>query len=277
MTRIALVVNRNLAPAVEAVEAISIWGSSHGCELFDVGSRTEADALGRPDLIVALGGDGTILRAVHYFEESLAPVLGIKFGRLGFLSGAHGEDAVEAVAYAVSPDAFKERRALLDVKICTEGKESAQTFLALNEVVVGRTYGARVVATSLDINGHNLYTLRGDGLIVSTATGSTAYALSAGGPVVSPGYDGMVVVPLASHTLIGRAIVTAPSDTVTVTLPETGRSAVSIAIDGYDVTEGLGSISSIEVNISRQNVELIKRDNRLFYDTVASEFFGSDA
>lgn len=223
-------------------------------------------------MIVALGGDGTILKAVHLFEGQLGPVLGIKFGKLGFLSGAHSDDVISAIQYAISEGAFTEKRSLLAVQvILSDG--TVHAYKALNEVVIGRALEARVISTSLDINGHYVYTLRGDGLIVSTATGSTAYALSAGGPVVSPGYDGMVVVPLASHTLVQRAIVTAPDDEIAVGFPEQTRSEVTITVDGIRCNLGVALPVSVQVVIADESVELIKRDNRLFYDTVSTEFF----
>lgn len=269
---ISLVPNRTIPEAVASAQAIKEWAESRGIQAYIVLEREEIPFSMRPDLIVALGGDGTILKAVHLFEAQLGPVLGIKFGKLGFLSGAHSDDVINAVEYAISEEAFKEKRSLLAIRVALSDG-SVHTYRALNEAVIGRALDARVVSTSLAINGHYVYTLRGDGLIISTATGSTAYALSAGGPVVSPGYEGMVVVPLASHTLVQRAMVTAPNDGIEVTFPEQNRSEVTITVDGLRCDFAEASPVSVKVAIADESVELIKRDNRLFYDTVSAEFF----
>ncbi|MCL2024393.1 MAG: NAD(+)/NADH kinase [Coriobacteriia bacterium] len=241
------------------------------------------------DRIISLGGDGTLLRAVALLGEAAtsAPVLGINFGKVGFLAGADATQLIEAFEYALREDVYRERRTLLDVQIeCTTTATTANAtdtsdaqpcayikMQALNELVIGRAMGARVVTTTLSINEHDIFTLRGDGLIVATATGSTAYALSAGGPVVAPGYDGMVIVPLASHTLVQRAIVTAPGDTVAVTLPDTKKADISLSCDGVEIDTGERTIERITVRASDRSIELIKRDNRVFYDTLAHEFF----
>jgi NAD kinase len=141
-----------------------------------------------------------------------------------------------------------------------------------------------VVTTRLTINGHSVYQLRGDGIIVSTATGSTAYALSAGGPILSPESRAMALVPLASHTLISRSIVTAPQDIVRIELPDVDRSGVILSIDGNVVIDNVylerskpsieKALTHIDLSISKDHwVSLIKTSTRLFFDTLATEFY----
>jgi len=266
-------IHRNQPAAVEAATRVDAYLRDKGIEACIIDASATDSSQVRPDLIIALGGDGTLLRAFHLFEHALAPLIGINFGKMGFLSGATSDDLLQAIDYALADDAHKEARTLLEVTIrAHDGRELASA-RALNDVVIARRQNARVIETSLAINGHDIYTLRGDGLIVATATGSTAYALSAGGPVVSPGYGGMVIVPLASHTLVQRALVTAPDDTVEVSLSHEGEVEVMLSVDGRPLEVESAEVCSVEVKKSSQMLELIKLDSRLFYDTVAQHFF----
>jgi len=228
--------------------------------------------LGEPSLVVALGGDGTILKAVHLVGELSTPLLGVKYGRLGFLSGARAETMRQAVGAALAGDARVERRATLRVEVTMDGRVVG-TYRALNETVVARGVSGRVVEFDMAIDGHRVLNTRADALIVATATGSTAYALSAGGPVVAPGFGGMVVLPVAPHTLHTRAIVTDPHDTVEITLPDPSRSDACLIVDG-DVRPCRRAIERVTVCRGEHDVALVKLDGRDFYETVATEFYG---
>jgi NAD+ kinase len=231
-----------------------------------------AAEIGEPVLAVALGGDGTILKTVHLIGDADVPLLGVKFGRLGFLSGARAEAMREAVQVALSGEAAIERRATLLATVVMDGR-SVGSYRALNEVVVGRGLTGRVVAFELAIDGHRLMNTHADAMIVATATGSTAYALSAGGPVVAPGFGGMVVVPVAPHTLAVRSIVTDPAGTVEITLPDPTRADACITVDG-DAKPCRRSIEKVTVSRGAHDVSLVKLDGRDFYETAAVEFFG---
>ena len=243
---------------------------SHGAEKLDIPVYDDS-VHGNPDLIVALGGDGTILRAVREMKENLAPLLGVKFGKLGFLTGTTYENAFEAVDAALAGTASVEKRNMVRVRAYA-GDRAIFSQDALNEVVIGRGSDTPVLTTTLKINGHRIYTSSGDGLIVATATGSTAYALSAGGPLMSPDYNGLVVVPLASHTLVQRAVVTAPTDRISVEFPDSARARNEIILDGVTVTLDV-TPTTLTAEVSQNYVEIIKLDSRLFYETVAHEFF----
>lgn len=265
---------------VEALKGLVEFCVENDCACFVAdGAHADATSLpvfensptSHPFLIVTLGGDGTLLRAVRRFYQYDAPFLGIKFGKLGFLTGARLEDAQEAIDGVLHETACVERRNLVQVKVIQNGA-CVTTEYALNEVVVGRVPGAPLVTTRLNINNHELYTSSGDGLIVSTSTGSTAYALSAGGPIMSPEYAGLVVVPLASHTLIQRAVVTAPHEIISIDFPDMARSFVELTFDGI-IAQQYQHPDRVEVRAAEKDVALIKLDNRLFYETVASEFF----
>lgn len=282
-THIVLVPNESLDPALEAAREL-IQSEELKGQYFSVATQEAADLLGLPlhteievdpTLIVAFGGDGTILRAARTMKSRPAPLLGINYGRLGFLSGATTEDSIQAVVKALNGEVTVEARNIVEVRARTQN-EFIEVGAALNEVVIGRGFGQPAVTTSLSINNHEIYVSNGDGLIVSTATGSTAYALSAGGPIMSPAFDGLVVVTLASHTLVQRALVTGHDDVVTVAFPDEKRAHIELVLDGVQVKTP-NDLLAIECRVSKKTIELIKLDHRLFYDTIAAEFFSKKA
>jgi NAD+ kinase len=254
----------------EGAEPFLTSADAHSSGLDDFG--VPATEIGEPALTVALGGDGTILKAVHLLGETETPVLGVKFGRLGFLSGAEPGSLRNAVSTALAGEARIERRATVRAHVMMEGR-SVGSYRALNEVVLSRGASGRVVAIKLAIDGRDVLDTRADGLIIATATGSTAYALSAGGPVVAPGFGGMVIVPVAPHTLRCRSIITGPADTVEITLPDATRADACVVVDG-DVMPCRRSIERVTVTRDPHDVLLVKLDGRDFYETVAAEFFG---
>lgn len=280
--RVLLVPNILNPAAVQATCELSTWLTGQGFEpvlatddavgigLADFG--VAPTDIGEPLLVVALGGDGTILKAVHLLGQVEVPVLGVKFGRLGFLSGAPAGSMRSAVADALSGDASIERRATLQAEVVMEGR-TVGTYRALNEVVISRGGSSRVISLELDIDGRRIAQLRADGVIVATATGSTAYALSAGGPIVAPGFGGMVVVPVAAHTLSARSIVTDAHATVELALPDPTRAEACLIVDG-EVMPHRRTIERITISRGSHDVLLVKLDGRDFYETVAAEFFG---
>lgn len=269
-------------PAVGATHELVTWLGAQGIQPVLAASDATASGLadfgiapsdiGEPLLVVALGGDGTILKAVHLLGEVEVPVLGVKFGRLGFLSGTAPGSMREAISTALAGEASIERRATLLADVTMEGREVG-TYRALNEVVVSRGVTGHVIGIDLAVDGHEVMKSRADGVIVATATGSTAYALSAGGPVVAPGFGGMVIVPVAAHSLQSRAILTGPADTVEISLPDPTRADACVVVDG-DAAPCRQAIERVTVRRGNHDVLLVKLNGRDFYETVSAEFFG---
>ena len=222
------------------------------------------------DLIVALGGDGTILRTARVAEQLKAPILGVNFGHLGFLANSCEQGVAPMIEAALAGEAKVERRANLWVEVVDD--EGARRCFALNEVVV-RSAAGRIVDFALDIDQGRVATMRADGMVVATATGSTAYALSAGGPLVSPAYPGLVVVPVAPHTLTSRAICTESRDVVDVVLDgQYGEEEVSVFLDG-DVLPVRGRLYRVRVHAGTDPTELLRLGDVNFYERIAGVFF----
>ncbi len=160
---------------------------------------------------------------------------------------------------------------MLEVRLSVGGRE-AGVHHAMNEVFVGRGSGGRAIEAAVAVNGDGLLSTVCDGVIVSTPTGSTAYALSAGGPIVSPDVRAMLLVPVGPHTLSTRPVVLGPEDEVTITFPDPARADACAVIDG-DAVQCRRSLDRIEVRLGRRDVSLVKRDGRGFYRALRDTFF----
>ncbi|MDD5200364.1 MAG: NAD(+)/NADH kinase [Terrimicrobiaceae bacterium] len=182
------------------------------------------------DLLVVLGGDGTILRVVHRVGASLRPIFGINLGSLGFLTCLGPDEVARAVDAIVTGDFQLSRRSLLKVELITS-RAAAQTFYALNDVVISRGERSRLVKIDVRIDGAVFTNFNADGLIVSTPTGSTAYSLSAGGPILLPDTGVFVITPVCPHVLTNRSTVVSDQSIVEARLTVPGQE-VFINVDG---------------------------------------------
>jgi NAD+ kinase len=193
-------------------------------------SRSEIP--GAADLVVVLGGDGTLLSVARHSGRCGTPILGVNLGHLGFLTEVSASEMIEAVDACFSGKASVERRMMLRAVLMRRGRTRA-VFHCLNDVVVAKTALARMIDIRVDVGGALLTTMRSDGIIVATPTGSTAYNLSAGGPIVTPGMDGILITPLCPHTLTMRPLVVGGTSRVDVEL--IGESGpVFLTADGQE-------------------------------------------
>ena len=223
-------------------------------------------------LVVPMGGDGTFLAATRLIDFAEIPLLAFNYGNLAFLSGNPDRDEVELICDALAGDVLFERRSTLDATI--ESIDDSVTHItALNEIVYARGASGRVVRYVYGINGTKIARLKADGLVIATATGSTGYALSAGGPILSPTYAGLVVLPVAPHALNTRAIVTAPSDVIEVQVEQAApmTEVTSLFVDGtaLDIVQP----RHIEVHRGERDV-LFALGGGDFFTSVSRVFFG---
>ncbi len=181
---------------------------------------------GEFDLLIALGGDGTMLRAGHLCAPCHVPILGINMGRLGFLIQVDRSEWREMFGRLFNGEGWIEERMMLEAQHVRNDKTLA-SWQALNEVVVGRGLALRPVRLDATVDGRPLTTFVCDGLIASTATGSTAYALAAGGPILPPDLRNILLVPIAPHLSVDRAVVLAEGSSVTITV-RSGNTVISV-------------------------------------------------
>jgi NAD+ kinase len=186
---------------------------------------------GRCDLAIVVGGDGTLLSVARSLVEFSVAVLGVNLGRLGFLADVSPDEMCERLDEILAGDFQEERRALLHASVVRNGNSVSESD-ALNDVVIHKWDIARMIELDTRIDGRFVYSLRADGLIVSTPTGSTAYALSGGGPIIDPALSALVLVPICPHTLSNRPIVVSDESTIEVLVHGDDSSQAQITCDG---------------------------------------------
>lgn len=281
---VAIVVNEENKKAVETSMLLVAYFLSQG---IDYRLMNTADIPAEPTdiafgLAVVLGGDGSILRCASYLSNQDTPLLGINFGHLGFLANSSEAGVLEIVAAALAGDVTEEERTNVHADVFYTNSESndddeleCMSVFALNEVAIARGASGRIVDFGLRVSGDKVADMRGDGLVVATATGSTAYALSCGGPLVSSGFRGLVAVPIAPHTLVSRAMVVEPNDIIEVELAEgVNREEAMIFADGTTVSVP-GAISHVQLRRGSRPTRLLRYRKESFYTQVSRVFFGN--
>lgn len=222
------------------------------------------------DLVMVLGGDGSILRAAEIVNGNPAPILGINLGHVGFMTEAERSE-IPAVLDAVAEGKFStSERTTLEVKVWQEGKEVFSSW-AINEVAVEKSARERMLEVVLEIDARPVSSFGCDGVLVSTPTGSTAYAFSAGGPVVWPNVEAFVVVPLSAHALFARPLVIDPESTVAVEVLRRSPGSGVLWCDGRR-TFDLGPGARIEVAKRPVPVKMVVLDNAPFADRLVRKF-----
>lgn len=223
------------------------------------------------DLIIAIGGDGTMLYASRLARNSGTPILGINRGRLGFLADVTPDEMIASVEHVLRGDYSTDSRLMLEARLISHaGKE--KTAFALNDVVLQRRETGRMVDFETRIAGHYVNTHSGDGLIVATPTGSTAYSLSCGGPIIEPQLDAIVIVPICPHTLTDRPIVIAADQPVEIRLIERDDTKAAITVDGLS----MGSIrpdDKLLICAAKNRVTLVHPPGYDFYGILRSKLF----
>ncbi len=190
-------------------------------------AMTLADMAGKVDLAIVIGGDGTMLNIARTFSPHHVPLIGVNQGRLGFLTDLTLENMLDVIDGMLAGEYVTERRLLLSARVM-RGEMEVFSGTAFNEVVVHRSQISSMVEFEVRIDGEYLYNQRADGLIVASPTGSTAYAMSAGGPILHPGLDVLELVPICPHTLSNRPIVVQASALLEILLHQTGDIRVRL-------------------------------------------------
>jgi NAD+ kinase len=217
------------------------------------------------DLLITLGGDGTIVHAVDTVVNEGVPILGVKLGRLGFLAEVEPEGLAPALAALCAGQYTVEERLMLHAELWRDGQVLYQAE-AINDVVMARGSASRTVRVAVEVDGHHMMTQTADGVIVSTPTGSTAYCLAAGGPIVAPDVPSMIITPIAAHLAVARAIVIAAARRLCLRLLK-GPGAM-LTVDGQSEV-ALEQEDEVYCTASAQSARLVRFGNDgHFYETV---------
>lgn len=232
------------------------------------GDRSELTAmLGSVDMVAVLGGDGTMLSAAVPAAEAGVPLLGINLGKLGFMTAFEASSIGTHLAEVLSGGYIVDERALLEVRVL-RGKSEVFRASALNDAVIGPREIGRTVTVGLYSGGTPISTLRGDGVIAATPTGSTAYSLSAGGPIVDPRSDCMVLTPICAHTPYARPIVLPLSAEAEIRCPE--RAALTVDGQAGVLLEG---DDRVLVGKNLHSARLVRLKNYSFYGIIGSKLW----
>lgn len=225
---------------------------------------SEAELMARAELMVVMGGDGTLLGVARHVCQREAPILGINLGGLGFLTEATTDEAMATLARVIGGDYEVDRRIMLeaDVERIGGGPECRMTFLALNDVVIVKRPVGRMLTVEINADHMPFCTYRADGLIVATPTGSTAYALSAGGPIVYPNLGVIVLAPICPHTLSNRPVVLPDSFELEARVSVDDKGAI-LTCDGQE-SAPLTSNDIIRVRRGKHSVALIRSTHPYF-------------
>lgn len=276
----ALICRFNDARVTDTVNALLPHLKSHGVQVLVVEAAPACEAAGamrvaaasvgeRADLVIAVGGDGTLLQAARLVARHGVPLLGVNRGRLGFLTDILPQDMLASVDAALRGELEKDERPLLAAQLHSAGGGIAQA-LALNDVVMQKHDTGRTLEFETRIDSRYVNTHGGDGIIVATATGSTAYALSCNGPIIEPHLEALVIAPICAHTLSDRPIVVSSRSVIEVGLLRRPDTQANVSCDGMR----LGALEPgdrLEVRAARERVTLLHPPGHDYFKLLRSK------
>ncbi len=239
-------------------------GVAKGCKVGD-GKQVASQA----DVIVVLGGDGTLLQASHLLDSPSPPVLGVNFGSLGFLTEITLDELRDVLGDVLAGRHVTEERRLLHAVVLRDGEMLAERHV-LNDVVVTKAAVSRIMELDVSLDGRFVTAFRADGLIVSSTTGSTAYNLAAGGPILYPDLPAIVLTPICPHTLTHRPIVVNDSAVIEVRLRDSRALEVHLTFDGQPGIP-LGAHDSVTITRSPRTLRLVKAPARDYFEVLRTK------
>ena len=268
MKKIALIVNFDKANALEVAtklvsllsEKAVLYTDKSGAEkIIGTTYKPDCELFSECSVAAVLGGDGTIISTAKRCAPYKTVLLGINIGNLGYLSTYESNNLEEAARLLLSDDIHYDNRFMLCARVFSSGKEKA-VYHALNEIVVSRASDSRLIDFSAYSDEKNVCAFRADGIIIATPTGSTAYSLSAGGPVLSPDTQAMLITPICPHMLKARSIVIPPKK-----IRVEANASAQLSIDGQ-LLENIGNADVITVEKSEYETRLVHNKEFSFYD-----------
>jgi NAD+ kinase len=272
--RFCVLVNLYRPDAVQAARAVTGWLVAKGHSVItERESESELGVPGAPtesladvDLMVTFGGDGTLIRAAHLCSVTGTPILGVYYGRFGFVTQCSPGETGAAISQFIDRQATIEERMMIQTELVRENKVVA-TLHSLNEAVVQRSATTRMLTFEVQVNGKPLARYPADGVLVSTPTGSTAYALSAGGPIIDPSLEALLLAAVMPHTLSTRPLVLDASAVIEISIETRGDAVLSC-----DGQSRLHLLSGDHVRITRsaRSTRLVSVDDGDFLDKLSS-------
>ena len=272
ISNLALYVDVRRTAAIDAAKKVADIATRNGVAL-QVDPR-QAKALGldgasapssfpaSADLLVSLGGDGTLLHAAHHAGPLGIPVIGVDFGRVGFLTEVPRDGYEAAIAAILRGGVQTERHLALNARVLG----TQHSFYAVNDVHIDRKHHGHIVNFGIHLSGTHIATIPADGIIVCSPTGSTAYFLSAGGPIMSPKLEAFGIAPICPHTLFSRPLIVSADETVSIVVPEESEGT-QLFVDGQPTVE-LAPGATVEVVRAAKPVEFVRLGRHFFIQTL---------
>jgi NAD+ kinase len=268
---LAIISKKHKHAAWEAGRALRDWFAARGVQALHLENEPEPLVPPLPpetEFIVVMGGDGTLLSVARHYVDLGIPILGVNVGGLGFLTEISLDELYPSMEQVLAGDFEVEERLMLTARLCREGRVCREEHV-LNDAVINKGALARIVELTTWIDGEYLTTYRADGLIVSTPTGSTAYTLSAGGPISYPTLRHLILLPICPFTLSNRPIILPDRVTVAVTFGDKIRDTY-LTIDGQ-VGQPLLPGDRLEVSAAPRNLKLIKSPHRSYFEILRTK------
>lgn len=226
----------------------------------------ERDFAGSADLVISLGGDGTLLETLHRIGPTPIPIAGVNIGTLGFLTACTDEEVDQLSEHLATGEMNVVERSMLKVEMIEEGGQ-AHEFLALNEAVLMRGETGRLVSLEARVDGELLNHYRADGLIVATPTGSTAYSMAAGGPLLGPHAGVFVITPICPHSMSNRSLVVGEDAVIELSPAGNGEEPILFSVDGRDILR-IEKDSIVRVSRHAESLRLVRLPGHSFYETL---------
>ncbi len=287
--KIGIVSNNQKEKAIETAKEIHDFLVKKDCSVsllkkdvmpskYSLSSIGDKEFEEKVDYIISVGGDGTFLRAAKYAFKREVPIMGVNMGNLGFLAEIETKKLYTALENLLKEEFIIENRMLIEGRIIRNGKELEKRslpYVALNEFVVTRSMTEKIIKISLTANGYPVSEFGADGLIISTPTGSTAYSLSAGGPVVEPTNEVLIITPICPHTLYNRSIIFDPDTKIEVRIGSKNKEN-SLSIDGVKNPINLINNDILRVSKSKLKVKLISFNHNIFFKVFKEKLLERD-
>ncbi len=249
-----------------------LLGSSSVEEARDDHHHLDARIAAEAELVLVLGGDGTMLRAARLVEERSVPILGINLGGLGFLTESTVDGVYDSLNKVFAQDFHVDHRLRLQARIRRHnGSERQET--ALNDVVIGKGDAGRMVGTKIHVDRKFVTNLRGDGLIVASPTGSTGYSMAAGGPILDPGLEIMLLTPISPHTFTHRPLIV--PNQVSLEIQLTSGEGGTVRFDGH-IGVAVDATDTITIRASPHRTRLVRFPDRTYYEILRNKLKWGD-
>lgn len=265
MKTIGIVLKPDPPQGKAVLEKLVDWLQQHGKEALLLDAAKKKRVPRSLDMVIVLGGDGTLLSAARWVEELDIPILGVNLGSLGFLTEVTLEELYPTLEKIFKNQYVLDLRLMLK-SLIRRGKKEIPQPRALNDIVVSHGTLAKLIKLEIIINHQFVTWLRADGLIVSTATGSTAYSLASGGPIVHPSVDAMILTPISPHMLTNRPIVV-PADVAVDVVLKTAEKGALVTFDGQEVFPLEGE-DIVHIEASERRLKLIQSPHRNYYQVL---------